>query len=95
MRRSVLLRWVISLAVWFILGHLLAWAFLHISWDVLLWLQHGTMWTLRKIEQPGYNPDGYDVEGALDLLLFVMAYLISTAIVVPASIIVWHRTRLR
>ncbi len=57
MRRPVLfLWWGTSLIVWFILGHLLAWAFLRISWDVPLWLQHGAMWTLRKIEQPGYNP---------------------------------------
>jgi len=29
----------------------------------------------------------------LDLLLFVVAYLISTAVIVPASIIAWRRTR--
>lgn len=91
-RLALLLWWLVPLAVWLILGHVLAWTFLHISWNVPLWLQRGTEWTLRKIEHnPLYYPDDYDVEGALSLLLFVIAYLFATAIVAPASMIMWQR----
>lgn len=94
MRRTVLLLWwSASLAVWFILGHLFAWAFLHISWNVPLWLQQGTEWALRKVEKPDYQPDAYDVEGALTLLLIVIAYALATLFVGPASVIAWRHFR--
>ena len=96
-RRAVLMLWVlVSVALWFLLGHLLTWAFLHISWDVPLWLQRGIEWALLKVEDnPDYYPDAYDVESALSLLLFVIAYLLATAIVVSASVIAWRRRRRR
>jgi len=94
MRRITVLEWwLASFVVWFLLGHLLAGLFLHISWDVPLWLQHGTEWVLRKVEpDPHYYPDAYDIEGALSLLLFIIAYLFATVIVVPASVIAWRCT---
>jgi len=95
MRRAVMLLWaLVSVALWFLLGHLLTYAFLHIPWDVPLWLQHGTEWVLRKVEHnPDYYPDAYDIEGALSLLLFVIAYLAATAIVASVSVIAWRHYR--
>jgi hypothetical protein len=97
MCRAVLLLWaLVSVALWFLLGHLLTWTFLHISWDVPLWLQHGIERALRKVENnPDYSPDAYDVEGALSLLLFVIAYLLATAVVASVSVIAWRRYRPR
>jgi hypothetical protein len=97
MCRAVLLLWaLVSVALWFLLGHLLIWTFLHISWDVPLWLQHCIERALRKVENnPDYSPDAYDVEGALSLLLFVIAYLLATAVVASVSVIAWRRYRPR
>ncbi|MCC8405383.1 hypothetical protein LJ655_26610 [Paraburkholderia sp. MMS20-SJTN17] len=55
------------------------------------WLQNGIMWLLRRIEEPDYYPDAYDLEAALSLLLFVVAYAFTTLIVVSASVVVWRR----
>ncbi|SMG50339.1 hypothetical protein SAMN06265784_105258 [Paraburkholderia susongensis] len=92
MRRTVWLWWLASLAVWFVLGHLLTWAFLHISWDVPLWLQHGIEWAIREVETPDYRPDAADIDSMLCLLLFVVAYLLAAAIVVSASVVAWRHT---
>ncbi|NML29770.1 hypothetical protein [Paraburkholderia antibiotica] len=91
MRRIVW--WLASFAVWLVMGHLLTSALLNISWDIPLWLQHGTEWAIRKMESPDYLPDAADIDSMLALLLFVVAHLISAAGVVPASVIAWQRAQ--
>ncbi|MBW0445312.1 hypothetical protein EN871_03470 [bacterium M00.F.Ca.ET.228.01.1.1] len=96
-RRTLLRVWtLVSVALWFGLGHALAWLLLHATWDVPLWLQYGTGLILRELENDrNYHPDAFDIQAALSLFLLLIGYLLAMVVVATISVIGWRLYRSR